>query len=139
MSKDISDPCVYLSLPSHYSVTDLTSLMDEVEENQLDEEEEVIKSVADDGGTAPDEEVEPHKILITENVRTRGFRADTLIRDGSGLDYEHCVVVVAHLAKMHAVSYSMRKETNMDIVTEFPVLRREDVPILTSSHSTHVR
>ena len=84
-------------------------------------------------------EVDPAKILVTINVGCQGFIGDSLGRGGLWLDTEHCVLLVARLARFHAVSYVMRKEKNIDMLEEYPDLNREPATILEPGHTDTIR
>ena len=85
------------------------------------------------------QQVDPKKILVVENVGLNGFCADNLFREGMYLDNEHCVLLVARLARFHAASYTMRKEANIKMIKEYPALIREHQNIIESGHRASLR
>ena len=52
------------------------------------------------------------KMIITKNVKYSGYRA---LSKGKCLDYDHAVVALAALARLHAISYCYTKEKNADL------------------------
>ena len=131
-SKDIQNTDHYLCLAPHYSVIDVPL----IEELQLEEEDMVVVNA---GMEEEMTTMDPRRMLILDNVRPKGFLKDSLCMGGMGLDYEHTVLLVARLARMHAVSYSMRRETLMDMEVELPQLDNSELPIFRTSHTTFVR
>ena len=107
-----------------------------IEELQLEEEDMVV---VNEGMEEEMTTIDPRRMLILDNVKPKGFLKDSLCMGGMGLDYEHTVLLVARLARMHAVSYSMRRETLMDVEVELPQLDNSELPIFRTSHTTFVR
>jgi len=71
-------------------------------------------------------------ILVVESLGPRGYRPASG-SDGEGLDYEHAVLAVSRLARLHAISYCYRKEKQMDIVTTYPCLANRPPAPLSSN------
>ena len=68
------------------------------------------------------------KMIITKNMKYSGYQA---LMDAKGLDYEHSVVALAALARLHAISYCYRKEKKTNLKAEYPVLERSPGPLVT--------
>ena len=69
--------------------------------------------------------------FIMEDISSNcGFKRDILKGD-HGLDYEHCIVTIAMLAKLHASSYCFKREKSLDMKSTFPVLKdKKMIPIM---------
>ena len=63
------------------------------------------------------------KIFMIENKMHLGFKKDMMINK-DGLDYEHCVIVIAALANFHATSYCFRKQGKVNMARKYKVLRQ---------------
>ena len=53
--------------------------------------------------------------LILQDLFASDFRMADIDRDENGLDFTHTILAMARLATLHATSYCMRKEKNIDM------------------------
>ena len=65
-------------------------------------------------------------IFLLEDPKNSGFVSE-FATYSDGLDYEHSLLVVASLARLHASSYCYRKERKMQMEESYPVLKQEVV------------
>ena len=62
-------------------------------------------------------------------MRYKGFKEDVL-QDKEGLDYEHSVMVISHLATLHAASFCYRREEQVVMSDKYPALNEGEAPII---------
>ena len=82
--------------------------------------------VEEDSEDAAEIENDLTKVFILESVRHLGFKDD--IAEGEGLDYEHSIMAVSHLARFHAASYCYRKQENISLQEKYADLEDLQVP-----------
>ena len=68
------------------------------------------------------------KMIITKNAKYSGYR---VLTDAQGLDYEHTILALATLARLHAISYCYRKDGKIDLTARYPVLDMAPCPLVT--------
>ena len=75
------------------------------------------------------------KMIITKNMKFSGYR---VLADVKGLDYEHSVLALATLARLHAISFCYRKDKKIDLTVKYPVLDTTSCPQVTREMVFHV-
>ena len=99
----------FLSIPEHFKIIRTIVLEEESSNEGLSEKSETENS---------------SKIFLLENVRHKGFGEDVL-HDREGLDYEHSVLSISSLGRLHAASYCYSREENIAMDEKYPQLGEE--------------
>ena len=72
-------------------------------------------------------------VFLQENVGHRGYKP-AVLQQQRGLDYSHCVLAVSALARLHAASFCLRRDSGgqSDLAQAYPVLEGEvlDLPVV---------
>ena len=74
--------------------------------------------------TEPNFDSKKATVFMIEDVKNLGFLTNVVLAR-EGLDYEHSILGVAALARLHASSYCFRKEKTVAMEDSYPVLEEE--------------